>query len=96
MFGFDNSNKAIVHFLGKIKDNKEAAKLTHGEVRAYARLILNMVPFLDIDKPEQVKFLLAAMSSPGLPHYDRSFAAEQILKLLEEQEQRKLNCPDGF
>ncbi|MBW4425944.1 MAG: hypothetical protein KME50_16205 [Nostoc desertorum CM1-VF14] len=96
MFGFDGSTKAIAHFLEQIKENKEGDKLTHKEVRAYARLILNLLPILQVDAEEQIKVLLAAMSSAGLPHYDRSFAAEQILKLLEEQQQRKLNCPDGF
>ncbi|RCJ37639.1 hypothetical protein A6769_12110 [Nostoc punctiforme NIES-2108] len=96
MFGFDGSTKAIVSFLEQIRDNKEGDKLTHKEVRAYARLILNLLPNLQVDDEEQIKVLLAAISSAGLPHYDRSFAAEQILKLLEEQKQRKLNCPDGF
>lgn len=96
MFGFDGSIKAIVHFLEQIKENKEGDKFTHREVRAYARLILNLLPVLPIDDEEQIKFLLASMSNSGLPHYDRSFAAEQILKLLNEQEQRKLHSPDGF
>ncbi|MHC5751504.1 MAG: hypothetical protein ACYTXF_12950 [Nostoc sp.] len=96
MFGFDGSTKAIVSFLEQIRDNKEGEKLTHKEVRAYARLILNLLPNLQVDDEEQIKVLLAAISSAGLPHYDRSFAAGQILKLLEEQKQRKLNCPDGF
>jgi hypothetical protein len=87
MFGFDGSTKAIVHFLEQIKDNKEGDKLTHKEVRAYGRLILNLLPALQVDEDEQIQFLLAAISSSGLPHYDRSFAAEQILKLLEEQKQ---------
>ncbi|MHC5853794.1 hypothetical protein [Nostoc sp.] len=89
MFGFDGSTKAIVHFLEQIKDNKEGNKLTHKEVRAYGRLMLALVPDLSVDRPEEIKCLLAAMSTAGLPHYDRSFAAEQILKLLEEYEQRK-------
>ncbi len=96
MFGFDGSTKAIIYFLQQIQNNKEGERLTHKEVRAYGRLILNLLPVLQIDNEEQIQLLLAAISSAGLPHYDRSFAAEQILKLLEEQEQRKLNCPDSF
>lgn len=96
MFGFDGSTKAIVHFLEKIQANKEGDKLTHKEVRAYGRLMLNLLPNLQVDNDEQIQLLLASISSAGLPHYDRSFAAEQILKLIEEQEQRKLNCPDSF
>ncbi|ACC80336.1 hypothetical protein [Nostoc punctiforme] len=96
MFGFDGSTKAIIHFLEQIRDNKEGDKLTHKEVRAYGRLMLNLLPNLQVDNDEQIQVLLAAMSSSGLPHYDRSFAAEQILKLLQEQQQRKLDCPDGF
>ncbi|MFN6484625.1 MULTISPECIES: hypothetical protein [unclassified Nostoc] len=98
MFGFDGSTKAIVHFLERIKENKEGNKLTHKEVRAYARLMLNLLPSLqvDVEDEEKIQALLASISSAGLPHYDRSFAAEQILKLLEEQEKRKLSCPDGF
>jgi uncharacterized protein YoaH (UPF0181 family) len=83
MFGFDGSTKAIAHFLQQIKENKEGDKLTHKEVRAYARLMLNLLPNLQVNDEEQIQALLAAMSSAGLPHYDRSFAAEQILKLLE-------------
>ncbi|MBE8990641.1 hypothetical protein [Nostoc sp. LEGE 12450] len=96
MFGFDGSTKAIVHFLQQIKENEHGDKLTHKEVRAYGRLMLNLLPNLQVDNDEQIQILLAAMSSSGLPHYDRSFAAEQILKLLQEQQQRKLDCPDGF
>ncbi|MEH1905840.1 MAG: hypothetical protein V7L04_31795 [Nostoc sp.] len=99
MFGFDGSPKAIVSFLEKIRDNDKSGKLTHKEVRAYARLMLNLLPSLHIDEEEKVQVLLAAISSAGLPHYDRSFAAEEILKLLEEQkqqeQQRKLH-PDEF
>lgn len=95
MFGFDGSTTAIVHFLEKIKANKEGNKLTHKEVRAYGRLMLALVPDLLVDHPEEIKCLLAAMSTSGLPHYDRSFAAGEILKLLEEQKQSKLNS-DGF
>ena len=96
MFGFDGSTKAIVYFLEQIKENKEGDKLTHKEVRAYGRLMLALVPDLSVDRPEEIKCLLAAMSTAGLPHYDRSFAAVQILKLLEEDEKRKLNSPDNF
>lgn len=89
MFGFDGSTKAIVHILEKIKNNKEGGKLTHKEVRAYARLMLKMLPALLLDDEEQINFLLACISSAGLPHYDRSFAAEQIIKLLQEQQERE-------
>ncbi|MEH2414471.1 hypothetical protein [Nostoc sp.] len=96
MFGFDGSTKAIISFLEQIRDNKEGDKLTHKEVRAFGRLILNLLPNLRVLEDEKIQFMLAAISSAGLPHYDRSFAAEQILKLLEEQKQRNLNSPDGF
>ncbi|MEH2374019.1 hypothetical protein [Nostoc sp.] len=96
MFGFETSNKAIVPLLEQIKNNKEGEKLTHKEVRAYARLMLNMLPALVLDDEKEINFLLAAISSSGLPHYDRSFAAEQILKLLEQEEKRNLNTPSGF
>ncbi|MEH2224398.1 hypothetical protein [Nostoc sp.] len=53
--------------------------------------MLALVPDLSVDRPEEIKCLLAAMSTSGLPHYDRSFAAAQILKLLDDYEQRKYN-----
>jgi len=96
MFGFDGSTKAIIHFLEQIKDNKEGEKLTHKEVRAYARLILNLLPVLQIDNKEQIQLLLAAISSAGLPHYDRSFAAVQIIELLDEQEYQRSRPDDGL
>lgn len=89
MFGFDGSPKAIVHFLEQIRDNREGSKLTHKEVRAYGRLMLALVPELSVDHPERIKFLLAAMSTAGLTHYYRSFAAAQIIKLLDESENRR-------
>lgn len=96
MFGFDGSTKAMVNFLEKIKDNKEGAQLTHKEVRAYGRLMLALIPHFPLDSPEEIKFLLAAMSTTGIPHYDRSFAAEQILKLLKESEQdRRIQSIEG-
>ncbi|WP_335140866.1 hypothetical protein [Nostoc sp.] len=95
MFGFDGSTKAIINFLQQIKNNKEGDKLTHKEVRAYGRLMLALVPELSVDRPEEIKCLLAAMSTSGLPHYDRSFAAAQILKLLEDYEQRKYDSSGG-
>lgn len=95
MFGFDGSTTAIVQFLEQIRDNKEGNKLTHKEVRAYGRLMLALVPELLVDHPEKIKLLLAAMSTAGLPHYDRSFAAGQILKLLDEQEKDRGNSSGG-
>lgn len=96
MFGFDGSTKAIIHFLQEIKNNKEAEKLNHQEVRAYARLILVLLPSLQVDdRTDRIKTLLAAISSAGLPHYDRSFAAEQIIKLLEKQEEDRVNSSGG-
>jgi hypothetical protein len=96
MFGFNGSTKAMVHFLEQIRDNKEGDKLTHKEVRAYGRLMLNLLPVFKVNDEEQIQMLLAAISSAGLAHYDRSFAAERILKLLESQQQSKLDCLDVF
>ncbi|MEH2123714.1 hypothetical protein [Nostoc sp.] len=58
--------------------------------------MLALIPDLSVDRPEEIKCLLAAMSTAGLPHYDRSFAAKQILKLLEEQEYQRSQPGDGF
>ncbi|MEH2280651.1 MAG: hypothetical protein V7K90_04800 [Nostoc sp.] len=57
--------------------------------------MLALVPELSVDRPEEIKCLLAAMSTAGLPHYDRSFAAAQILKLLKDYEQRQFDSSGG-
>jgi hypothetical protein len=79
----------MIYFLEQIRDNKEGSKLTHKQVRAYGRLMLDLAPTVTVDHPERIQFLLTAMAAPGLPHYDRSFAAEQIINLLDELEKRR-------
>ncbi len=85
MFGFDGSEEGFATILRKISTNDELQKLTHKEVRAYARCLLALLPNLIIcpNQREEIKTLLASMSSSGIPHYDRSFLASRILKLLE-------------
>jgi hypothetical protein len=75
----------------RIADNHDGGKHTHKQVRAYARCLLLILAEINIDfdvKPE-VQILLAALSAPGLPHYDRAFLAARILKLLEDSAKSK-------
>lgn len=86
MFGFDGDIRGLEIILQRIASNDELGKLTHKEVRAYARCMLAIFKNLSIDtrlEPE-IKILLAALSTSDIPHYDRSFIASRILKLLEE------------
>lgn len=90
MFGlsFDGSDEieGLQAILQRIASNEETGKLTHKEVRAYARCMLPVISHANIGlkfKPE-IHILMAAISASGLPHYDRSFLASKILKLLEE------------
>ncbi|MEH2381131.1 MAG: hypothetical protein V7K27_19965 [Nostoc sp.] len=97
MFDSSAQIKAMTHFLKQIANNKEGSPLTHKEVRAYARLMLRVVPDLFLDHTEPVQFLLMAMAASGLAHYDRSFAAKQIIKLLDESERRRsLSSGESF
>jgi hypothetical protein len=84
-FGFDGNTEGFKKILTRIADNHDGGKHTHKEVRAYARCLLQILTEITIDfniKPE-VQVLLAALTASGLPHYDRAFLAERILKLLE-------------
>lgn len=85
----------------KVASNDESHKLTHKEVRSYARCLLKIVSDFNIGHniASEVKVLLAALSAPGLPHHDRSFLARCILKLLEENTWEDINIefqPDCF
>jgi hypothetical protein len=84
MFGFDGELSGIESILTRIAMNNGSGEFTHKEVRAYARCILKMLPELSItaSRKPQIQFLLAVISAFGMPHYDRSFAAQEILKLL--------------
>lgn len=88
MFGFDGETEGLVSILQIIQANDELGKLTHKEVRAYARCLLNIVDEFKIygSIKAEIKILLAALSSSGLPQYDRSFLASRILRLLEDQQ----------
>ncbi|MFN6540882.1 MAG: hypothetical protein RM021_031700 [Nostoc sp. EkiNYC01] len=86
MFGFKGSSEGIEIILEKISKNEETQKLTHKQVRAYARCLLNLVPYihhLDHQQETEITALFASLSSSGLPHYDRSFLAANALKLLK-------------
>ncbi|MDZ7956538.1 MAG: hypothetical protein RMY34_01290 [Aulosira sp. DedQUE10] len=90
MFGFDGDTKGFKEIMARIAANpgEGMGALTHKEVRAYARCMLPLVTFLKIKvsfEPE-FKTLLAALSAGRIAHYDRSFIAAKILKLLEEND----------
>jgi hypothetical protein len=85
--------KGFEIIMRKIVSNDESHKLTHKEVRAYARCLLKIIPDLNISSnvTPEVEVLLTALSAPGLPHHDRSFLAQCILKLLEENTWEDVN-----
>lgn len=98
MFGFDGNNQGFEQILRKIASNDEQQKLTHKDIRAYARCLLIALPELNMCaklKPE-VEIMLAVLSAARLPHYDRSFLAKQILKLLEHKTQSGEHISDNF
>ncbi|MDZ8067755.1 MAG: hypothetical protein RMY64_19385 [Nostoc sp. DedQUE08] len=92
MFGFDGDTKGLKIILNRIASNDDSGKLTHKEVRAYARCMLAIFEFLKIDTEleAEIKILLAALSGSGIPHYDRSFLASSILELLERNDLLKI------
>ncbi|MEH1971092.1 hypothetical protein [Nostoc sp.] len=91
MFGFDGDTKGLKNILERIASNDDSGRLTHKEVRAYARCMLAIFENLSIDtKVEaEMKLLLFSLSASGIPHYDRSFIASRILKLLERNDKLK-------
>lgn len=92
MFGFNGDIHGFKSILFMIAKNEEKQLiLTHKEVRAYARCLLKILPEIDIRsnvKPV-IQTMLATMSLGGLPHYDRAFLAERILKLLERNDKQE-------
>ncbi|BAY10284.1 hypothetical protein [Calothrix sp. NIES-2098] len=98
MFGFDGNTKGFKTIIERIAKNDESTdfgKLTHKEVRAYARCMLPLVPHMNVKlnlEPE-LTILLTSLSASGLPHYDRSFIAARILKLLEESDRLRREEP---
>ncbi|BAY15723.1 hypothetical protein NIES21_15420 [Anabaenopsis circularis NIES-21] len=86
MFGIDfegsDEIEGLQAILKRIASNDESGKLTHKEIRAYARCMLPIVSYITGNR--EIQLLMAALSASGLPHYDRSFIASKILKLLEE------------
>lgn len=97
IFGFDGNIKGFQHIICELASNDESLKLTHKEVRAYARCLLKILPETGINfkiKP-QIETMLVAISISGLPHYDRAFLAKQILKLIEDTEVDLLESVSG-
>ena len=91
MSGFSDEIRGLISILKEIEANDESGKFTHKEVRAYARCLLAIFlefSFSDSVEPE-IKVLLKALSSAGLPHYDRSFLASRMLKLVEDMEHER-------
>lgn len=89
MFGFDGETEGFISILKTIEANDKSGKLTHKEIRAYARCMLALFPGFNISTKSirsEIKILLACLSASGIPHYDRSFLASRILKLLEDEE----------
>lgn len=105
MFGFNGGLQGILGFrriINEIVDNRDGYKFTHKRVRAYAKCLLVLVPCLDVSSYQQAQLavLLASMSAKGLPHYDRSFLAEELLKILdkaiEESNSKNVEFDDGY
>jgi acyl-CoA thioesterase len=86
MFGFDGGVQGFRQIIYEIVDNRDGYKFTHKQVRAYARCLLVLVSSLNVsnDQQTQITLLLAAMSAKGLAHYDRSFLAQELLKILDK------------
>jgi hypothetical protein len=85
-FSFDGNIEGFKEILSRVADNHDGGKHNHKEVRAYARCLLSILPEINCGfsvKPE-VEILLAALTTSGLPHSDRAFLANCILKLLED------------
>jgi hypothetical protein len=89
MFGFDGATAGLEKILNGYVSNHE--QYTHKEIRAYARCLLNLLPALDLDLKlnSEVETLLAALSTSGLPHYDRVFLAKRILMLIAASKEAK-------
>lgn len=87
IFGFDGDIRGFQFILRRIEETTEKnGNLTHKEIRAYSRCLLKILPALEL--PEklilEITILLATLSMPGLPLYDRSFLASKILKLVDD------------
>ena len=85
-FGFDGNTEGFEKILSRIALNHDSGKHNHKEVRAYARCLLSILPEINCNSnvKSEVQILLAALSASGLPHCDRAFLAQRILKLLSE------------
>ncbi|MBN3940758.1 hypothetical protein [Nostoc sp. NMS9] len=92
MFGFNGETKGLKIILEGIACNHNSGKLTHKQVRAYARCMLAIFKALSIDTEleAEIKILLFSLSANGIPHYDRSFIASRILELLERNDKLKI------
>lgn len=87
IFGFDGDFRGFQTILNRIEETTESnGKLTHKQIRAYARCMLKILPTLQLPERSQpeITILLATFSLPGLPLYDRSFLASRILKLVDD------------
>jgi hypothetical protein len=98
MFGFDGEVTGFQRVLTRIANNDDSGKLTHKEVRAYARCLLPLVSQFNINSKmeAEIKLLLVALSASGLPHYDRAFLASKILSLLSEHTNSQLETVGEF
>ena len=92
LFGFNGDIHGFKSILFMIANNKDKELiLTHKEVRAYARCLLKIISEINIrsNAKPAIQTMLATMSLSGLPHYDRAFLAERILKLLQSEDKQE-------
>ena len=90
-FGFDGNTEGFKKVLTRIADNHDGGQYNHKEVRAYARCLLQILPEVatHLGINPEIEILLACLTTKGLPHYDRAFLANCILKLLEDSSNQK-------
>lgn len=98
MNGYNHKIEGFKIIMSRVAGNYDLQKLTHKEVRAYARCLLKIIPELTLDykAKAEAEILLSAISVGGLAHYDRSFLARRILKILEENANSGASNSDNF
>ncbi|MEH2214282.1 hypothetical protein [Nostoc sp.] len=91
MVGFDGDTEGLKIILERIASNDDLGKLTHKEVKVYARCMLAIFEALNIATKlrSEIKLLLFMLSATGINHYHRSFIASRILILLERNAEFK-------
>lgn len=94
--------ESFLKFLDNVIDNQDRQCLTHREVKFLAQGFLvnfselNIHYLIQNEVQSLLKFIASGSQTQPIPHYQRAFYAQTILKLIEENNNPQRNLLNDF